>query len=63
MTMYLNNTYGFIGHGIRAILYAWLEELLPGTIVLDAMITYYANTTIYDRNIGTGEAFVHETPN
>ena len=54
MSVYLNNTYGFIQHGIRVvILYAWYEKLLPGMILLDA-------TTTYDRSIGMREAFVQE---
>ena len=42
----LNNSYGFIRHGIRVILCTWYDELLIGMIVLDAMIRY-------DRSIGT----------
>ena len=44
--IYLNNTYGFIRRGIRGIICDWYEKLLPGMIVLDAMI-------IYGRSIGT----------
>ena len=51
--IYLSNTYGFIRHGVRVVLYAWYEKLLPVMIVLDAMITY-------DRSIGTRDAFVQE---
>ena len=52
MTIYLNNTYRFIRHGIRVvILYAWYIMT-----VLDAVITY-------DRSIGTREAFVQEAAN
>ena len=43
-TTYLNNTYGFIRHGIRVvILHVWYvrEKLLPGMTFLDAMITYH----------------------
>ena len=53
MTIYLNNTYVFSRHGIRVTFYAWYEKLLPGVLVLDAMITY-------DRSVGTREAFVQE---
>ena len=53
MILYLNNAYGFIRHGIRVTLYAWYEKLLPGMIVLHAMITYH-------RSFGTRKAFVQE---
>ena len=53
MIMHLNNTYGFIRHGLRLILYACYDKLLPRMNALHAMITC-------DRSIGTRKAFVQE---
>ena len=36
MTIYLNNTYGFIRLGIRVMRHAWYDKSLPGVIMLDS---------------------------
>ena len=54
MILHLNNTYGFIRHGVRVtLLCLGYAKLLPGMIVLHDKMPY-------DRCIGTKEAFLQE---
>ena len=54
MTVYLNNTYGFIRHGdSRSNSLRLLREVAVWLMFLDTMVTY-------DRSIGTREAFTQE---